>query len=117
MRGNGRFEAIRVHLAVGQREAGARDERQGVGVAQAPAGALGSGGHGLHGRDLQSERAQAPDEGAGDDRLADAGVGTGDEDTATAHRRTPRPIEPGAIRASPPVSAEAVRPAAPQAAP
>ena len=117
MRRNGWLEAVRVDPLVGKVAAGGLDERERIGIAQPLGGAGGPGGHRFHDRHAAAERAQSADECARDDRLADVGVGAGDENAARAHGRPARPIEPGAMRATPPIAGAARRPAAPQQAP
>src|SRR5262249_30148785 len=66
---------------------------------------LAAGGNRLHARRAQAERAETPQERSGDERLADAGIGSGDEEpglhsslsSSATVRSTRRSISSGSI--------------------
>jgi len=84
MRRDGRFECVRIAVGISRRRIARRDQRLGILVAQAVRGAAAAAGDGLHAACTQTARAQRMQQRDGRMRLADAGVGAGDE--VSVHR-------------------------------
>jgi hypothetical protein len=82
VRGDGRLEAPRVDALVGQwqRRGSLQFQRVGVPEQFARTPAFAAAGDGLQAHGLDACRRQQPEDRGGDRRLADAGVGAGDEE-------------------------------------
>ena len=80
LRGDRRRECKRIDVGERRGDVARGDERARVGGHRLAL--VESGGHGLHSDRPEARGGQPPQQRRGDDRLADAGVGAGDEDAA-----------------------------------